>query len=157
MFLLVAGNAVGLLLRLQKRVDGLKSSKELSTGHLSPTAEFVLTPLIFVGAIGEGIFGDPRPFWLKAGVDGLLALTVVERVRGGLIVVALLVGLLQGALVVLLDQYSHLVSTGSGHAIGMVAGLLLLCSAVAIADVRRVNSFNYLPALFLAPLIGRWW
>jgi uncharacterized membrane protein YqgA involved in biofilm formation len=41
------------------------------------------------------------------------------------------------------------------HAINATAGLLICSMTLVILEVRRVELANYLPALFLAPILSR--
>ena len=166
MVLLVAGNATGLLFRLQRTANRLEQSAEnLSTRQpfarsvVVAAAALTLTPLLFIGPIAESTLDDPRPIFLKSAVDALLMFGLAEKFRWPVLVGIIPLALVQGGASFALTHWSleSVIHQNGLNALGLTAGLILLCYAVAIAEVRRANIINYLPALFLALLVGRWW
>jgi uncharacterized membrane protein YqgA involved in biofilm formation len=166
MMLLIGGNALGLLLRLQRWGDRLDafvqkraSPTDITAAATGSAIALTLTPLLWVGTLAETQFADIRPILLKSAFDGLLVFNLTEKLRwpafGGILALALFqFGIAFGLVRWNLESLVH---QNGLHALGFTTGLLLLSYAVVIADFGRVNALNYLPALVLAPWVGRWW
>ena len=166
MILLVAGNAAGLLFRLQRTANRVEQSAETLSNReplvgsvATATAALTLTPLLFIGTLAESALEDPRPIFLKSVLDGLLLFGLAEKYRWPVLIGVIPLALVQGSVSFALTHWNleSVIRQNGLNALGLTAGLILLCCAVAIAEVRRANVLNYLPALILAPLAGQWW
>jgi uncharacterized membrane protein YqgA involved in biofilm formation len=166
MLALVAGNAAGLAMRFQWIADRFQNQArnalglgELGNETLGAAAAFILSPLLVVGVIAEGGFGDPRPLFLKAGVDALAAFILAEKSRWSPVIAIVPLVAIQGLLTLGAAELPQMLSLGHNQAdaIGMVSGLIILSMAVAVTELRRVNAMNYLPALAFAVVVARWW
>ncbi len=166
MVALVAGNAAGLAMRFQRISDRFQDQAKNALGlgdlgneTMAAAAAFVLSPLLVVGVIQEGAFGDPRTLALKAAVDAFAAFVLAERSRWAPVLAIVPLVLVQGGLTAVAVELPHLLSLNRSQidAIGLVSGLMILCMAVGVTELRRANTMNYLPALAFVVVLARWW
>ncbi len=163
----VLGRWTGGLLQLQRRLNRLGVfSNRVLRGPDSPTpgladvfaaasVVFCLGPLAVLGPAFEALAGDVRVLAIKAGMDGLAAVTL-SRTRGpGVVMAALPVLALQGTLTLGLKAASPAwAAFGGGQIICATAGLMLWAVALVMLQVVRVRLADYLPALVWAPLLA---
>ena len=169
---LLAGNATGRLLRLQKAVSHLghsaaaKFSKAANSKRFHNTNEalaicavfFCVSPMSVLGAVQDGLAGDCRTLAIKAALDGFSAVAFARVLGGGVLLSAIPVLAWQGTLTLL---FAALKPWLEGHhlldAILATAGLLTTLLCLVIFDVKKVPMADYLPSLIYAPLITAWW
>lgn len=161
---LVAGGLIGewwdLEGRLERAGAWLKArvgSAEGSfvAGFVTASLVYCVGPMTVVGSIQEGLTGDAAVLYAKSMLDGAASIAFASSLGIGVIFSALTVLVVQGALTLLGAQLAFLLDerilnevTGTGGALILGIGLLLL-------DVRRIRVANFLPALVLAVLFAR--
>jgi len=163
---LVLGNLLGRLLALQKisnrlgrHAAGLLGSAVTKPvdGFAAVTILFCAAPLGLVGAVTDGLENYFFPLVLKAVMDGLAMTSFVKMCRWPVALVAVPVFLFLNGLAVIVHTFvlPKLATPEMVHAINAAAGLLICSMTLVILEVRRVELANYLPALFLAPILSK--
>jgi uncharacterized membrane protein YqgA involved in biofilm formation len=163
---LVLGNLLGRLLALQKisnhlgrRAAGLLAGAgaKPADGFVAVTILFCAAPLGLVGAVTDGLGNYFFPLALKAVMDGLAMTSFVKMFRWPVALAAAPVFLFLNGLAVIVHALvlPKLATPELVHAINAAAGLLICSMTLVILEVRRVELANYLPALFLAPILSR--
>jgi uncharacterized protein len=168
---LMAGNALGLLLRLQRMLnaagrhaqramqrDGSSEGSKFSEGFVTTSLLFCVGPMAIIGSVQDGLTGNFQTLALKGLLDGLATMGFIGMFGWGVMLSALPVLAYQGTLTLLarwLQQY--LGDALMVDAINATGGWLVLFTALVILDVKKVPLGNYLPSLVLAPLLARWW
>ncbi len=163
---LVLGNLLGRLLALQKisnrlgsHAAGLLGSAVTKPvdGFAAVTILFCAAPLGLVGALTDGLENYFFPLALKAVMDGLAMTSVIKMCRWPAALVAVPVFLFFNGLAVIVHAFvlPKLATPELVHAINAAAGLLICAMTLVILEVRRVELANYLPALFLAPILSK--
>ena len=164
---LLLGVAIGEWLRIQDRLEALGAwfERRLARegGARSPIAEaFVTTSLIFcvgpltvLGSLANGISGDATLLATKAILDGVSSVAFAAALGPGVYLSILTVLVVQGAIAGgasliagALDPRTILVTTSVG-------GAILIGMALRLLELRSVRVANFLPGLFLAPLLLR--
>jgi uncharacterized protein len=168
----VLGNWLGKLLRLQKisnRVGryaaGLlaaaqkKPPGQPADGLIAATILFCAAPLGIIGAVTDGLSYYFFLLALKAVMDGLAMASFVKIFRWPVVLAAIPVLIFLNGLTFAVHFYAapFLDSHHLTNSINAASGLIVCATALVIFEVRRVELANYLPALFLAPLITHWW
>ncbi|NBW86727.1 MAG: DUF554 domain-containing protein [Planctomycetia bacterium] len=168
---LVLGNVVGTLLRLQdglnrlgqyakERIAGASATdgNRFSEGFVTCTLLFCVGPMAILGAIEDGTNGNYRLLAIKAALDGLAAMGFAATFGPGVLLAALPVLAYQGTLTLAANALAtHLNEPALISSIRVAGGLVVLCIAVVILELRKVPLANYLPSLVLAPLFTHWW
>ncbi|AFV76581.1 DUF554 domain-containing protein [Thermus oshimai] len=162
---LVLGGLLGEWARLEEGLEALgerlkravRGGGGFTEGFVAASLLFCVGPMTLVGALQNGLTGDPRLLLLKATLDGLsaIALTASFGVGVGMSVlvillyqggVALLAGVLAQALPDPAQDPRVLLVTGVG-------GLMILGIGINLLGLGRVRVASFLPALLLAPIL----
>ncbi len=162
------GNVVGRLLRLQKGFSWLGQKarhhfQSVSTDGVSTLRGgvvatcvilFCATPISILGALIEGLSGNPRPLFVKAVMDGLAAVSFTKCFGRSVFISVIPLLAFQGTLTLaarwmepMLHQRDLL------DPVLRVAGLLVFSVALVLLEVKRLELANYLPSLIFAPLL----
>jgi uncharacterized protein len=162
----LAGGAIGELLRLQDGLEGLggwfqqRLSREgepsrIAEAFITASLVFCVGPLTILGSIENGLTGDIRLLAVKSLLDGVAAIAFAAALGWGVVLSAITVLVVQGAIAGgafllrdVMDERTILVVSAAG-------GIILLGVALRLLDVRQVRVASFLPALVLAPLFLR--
>ncbi|HLH55833.1 MAG TPA: DUF554 family protein [Verrucomicrobiae bacterium] len=167
---LALGKLVGHLLRLQRmsnRVgrwarDNLSSingsdPERNSKGFKTCAALFCAAPLGILGAVQDGLTMSDYfyPLAIKGVMDGLATLSFVSLFGPGVLLAAVPVFALEGSVTLICSRALEPMLTlhnlvGSVNAVG---GLLVFCVALVVLGLKRIELADYLPSLFVAPLL----
>lgn len=165
---IILGNLLGKILALQKisnRIGRLasglltgsaqKSGNRSTDGFLAATLLFCAAPLGMVGAVTDGLDGYFFPLLLKAVMDGLAMTSFVKMFRWPVALAAIPVFLLFIGIANVVHTFvlPLLDSPALVQSVNAAAGLIICAMTLVILEVRRVELANYLPALFIAPLL----
>jgi uncharacterized protein len=166
------GKMIGKLLYLQKFSNHLGRSarghissahpdarSRLDAGFKTSTALFCAAPLGLVGAVMEGLFGDPYPLALKAVMDSLATMGFVSLFGWGVMLSALPVLACQGTLALLCAQWlgPFLSAHGLTGSVQAVGGLIIFSVGLVIFEVKKIELADYFPSLAVAPLLTWIW
>jgi uncharacterized protein len=168
---LLLGRWLGRLLRLQHLSNRLgrgardaiaaagRQPPRWSDGFNTCTALYCAAPLAFLGPVAEGLAGDVSPLAIKAVMDGLATWSFVRLFGWSAPAAALPVFAWQSTLTLLCAGVARPFLEGHQLAgpVEVTAGFLILCVALLILEVRKIEVTDYLPALALAPLFSWWW
>lgn len=143
---------------LEKRFQGGGAAGDFTKGFVTASLVFCVGPLTILGSIQDGLLGDYRLLAVKSVLDGFAGLAFASTLGIGVAFAAVTVLVIQGSLSMVSmfvgtafgsvsrDTPWVIQSTAAGGAILIGIGLLLL-------DLKRLRVANYLPAIFIAPLI----
>jgi uncharacterized membrane protein YqgA involved in biofilm formation len=158
---LVAGAMVGELLHLDERLHNLGNhlGRRIKTGGDKFTEGFVTATLLFavgsmaiLGAIEEGLGGQPTIYFTKAILDGFSALALAASLGAGVILAAVPVFLYQGALTLLAGWGKDFLTDPVIRETTAMGGLILLGLGISILGIKNLRVINMLPALIFAAL-----
>lgn len=171
MLSLVLGNAIGMALRLQTGLNKLghyakeriaKASpaddNRFSDGFATCSLLFCVGPMAILGSLEDGASGNFDLLAAKSVMDGLGAMGFAATFGPGVLLAALPVLAYQGTLTLLAHALAdHLRDPVLLGSIRVTGGLVVMCIVVVILELRKVPLANYLPSLFVAPLLTHWW
>ncbi len=164
----VVGFWLGKLLRLQKLSNraGHYAGQLLAAAQKKPPGKavdgmnvgailFCAAPLGILGAVVDGLSGY---FWLllvKAMMDGLASASFVILFRWPAALAALPVFLVFSliAQAVHVGALPWLDAHGLTASVQVAVGLITCAVSIVVFEVRKVELNNYLPAIFLAPIL----
>lgn len=167
---MILGNLLGKVLALQKMsnrlgrfaaglLNGSASTGAGQTfdGFLAASLLFCAAPLGIVGAVTDGLSGYFLPLLLKAVMDGLAMTSFVKMFRWPVALSALPVFLLLLGIATAMHRFvlPMLAAAPLMPALNVAAGLIICSMTLVILEVRKVELANYLPALFIAPVLAR--
>lgn len=158
---LAAGGALGEALRLEQRLDGLgerlrkrfRGEGRFTEGFVAATLLFCVGPLTLLGAIQNGLTGDPGFLLLKSALDGLAALALATTFGVGVMASTIVIAVYQGGLSLgagLLTQWlPDPANDPRVLLVNGVGGLMIVGLGLGLLDVVRVRVAAMLPALLL--------
>lgn len=167
---MVLGSLLGRLLALQKISNrlgryaaGLLAGAQTGAGvkpadgFVAVTILFCAAPLGLVGAVTDGLGNYFLPLALKAVMDGMAMTSIVKICRWPVALVAVPVFLFLNGLAIIVHVFvlPKFATPELVQSVNAAAGLLICSMTLVILEVRRVELANYLPALFLAPILSR--
>jgi uncharacterized protein len=164
---LVLGGIVGSLLKLEARLErfGGWMQARLSPSGAGETRErfiegFVLSSLVFcsgpltiLGSINEGLGRGADQLLLKSMLDGFAALAFAASFGMGVMLSALSVALIQGALTGVGVLLGDALPDPHLFALTATGGLVLIGVAVRLLDLKPIPVVDLLPALIFAPVL----
>jgi len=172
LFAIAIGAIVGEWLRLEERLDGLgrwlerrfgarlgeSDEGRIVRGFVTASLVYCVGPLTIIGAIQDGLINNYEFLLLKAVLDGFASIAFAASLGAGVLLSAITVFLFQGALALAAMLFGGAlggVSADNPAVIEMTAtgGIVLLSIAFILLDIKRLRAANFLPAIFLAPLL----
>jgi uncharacterized membrane protein YqgA involved in biofilm formation len=141
---------------LEKRFNrgGSESSSRFVRGFLTASLLYCIGPMTILGSIQDGLTGDYELLAVKSVLDGFASLAFASTLGIGVLFSSLVVFVFQGGISLtagLLDAFltgpmiTEMTATGGVILLGLAFSSLL--------EIRKIRVGNYLPALFIAPLI----
>lgn len=122
---------------------------------------FCVGPMAVVGSIQDGLYGDYELLTVKGVMEGLVAIPIAACMGPGVLLSAGTVGIVQGALSGLAKTVGSFLMVGSvfnSEALWVVeltatGGIMILCVALSLLEVKKIRVINLAPALIIAPLV----
>lgn len=163
------GHWIGRALGLQRLVNKLGqhaaktfsdaeagSPDRFSEGLITCSILFCAGPMAILGSLQDGLEGRWQILAVKSVMDGLATVVFTKRFGWGAMLSALPVFAYQGTITLAargVEPYLH--NQALLDSVNAVGGLLLLCIALVILEVRKVPLVDYLPSLLVAPILTR--
>lgn len=168
---LLLGNVAGKMLRLQQGLNRLGEfakrcftratagdTPRWSEGFVTCTVLFCVGPMAILGSIQDGLSGDFKTLAIKAAMDGLATMAFVTTFGWGAMLSVVPVVAYQGTLTLTARSLAPLLQDRALlDSINATGGLLVVCIALIIFEVKKVPLADYLPSLGFAPLLTWWW
>lgn len=161
---LLIGGLIGSALRLENRLDALgenlrikfKASSDSSfvEGFVAASLLFAIGPLAILGSISDGMGTGIDQLVLKSTLDFFAAMAFATSLGWGVAVSALPVGIYQGAWTLVGLGLGEVLAGYQIDAMTIVGGIMLICIALKLLNVKSVSVGNLLPALFIAPVLA---
>lgn len=163
-FSVAAGGILGLALGIHGGIEALAEwskthfgaggESTFAQGMISSFVLFCVGPMTLLGCLQDALERKIDLLALKSTMDGIAAIFLAAASGAGVLLTSALVLIFQGALTLLArplrplakDDEALAETTGAGGAILVGTGLGLL-------EIKDVHLANYLPAVFLAPLL----
>jgi uncharacterized membrane protein YqgA involved in biofilm formation len=161
---LLIGGLVGSYFKLEDRLDNLgenlrvrfKASSEspFVEGFVSASLLFAIGPLAILGSISDGMGNGIDQLILKSTLDFFAAMAFATSLGWGVAVSALPVGIYQGVWTVIGLGLGEILDGYQIDAMTIVGGIMLICIAFRLLNIKLVAVGNLLPALAIAPLFA---
>lgn len=122
------------------------------------TILFCIGPIAILGAVLDGATGNLFLLVIKSVLDGVSVMSFARFYGYGAVVAAIPVGVMQGTIALLCMAFfrDHLTDLMKSS-VNMSGGFLVISMALVILGARKIPIANYLPSLFIAPLLTWWW
>src|SRR4051812_7049061 len=156
------GGILGLALGLQSGLDSFAEWAKVRLGGGGHFTEAVITssvlycvgPMTLLGCIQDGLEKKIDLLALKSTMDGIAAIFLAAAMGAGVLLTAFLVLIFQGGLTLLAEPLRPLAEDAEvlGELSG-AGGAILLGTGIGLIGLANLQTANYLPAIFLAPLL----
>ena len=160
----------GYLQRLGARIEArwttqMKRGKavwNVPRAFMTSSLVFCVGPMAVVGSIQDGLFGNYELLTVKGVMEGLIAIPIAACMGPGVLLSAGAVGIVQGGLSGLAQTLGRFTMVGSAFNPDMpwimeltaTGGIMILCVALSLLDLKKIRVVNLAPALVVAPLVA---
>lgn len=161
-FSLIIGGLLGTAIKLDDKVQGLSAklgarfggkNEHFSKGLITSFLLFCVGSMTIIGALEEGMNGDPNLLLIKSLMDGFssIALTVAFGIGVIFSVIPLLV--FQGGLTLLAAWLGSFLPAEYITEISAVGGVLLLALGMNLLEITKIKIIDLLIAILMVPLL----
>lgn len=136
------------------RDDSAEGSARFIRGFLTASLLFCVGPMTILGSIQDGLTGNYELLAVKSVLDGFASLAFASTLGMGVLFSSIVILLYQGGISLLAGALSTIITDAMMAEMTAAGGVLLMGLALSsLLDVKTIRVGNFLPALFLAPLI----
>jgi uncharacterized membrane protein YqgA involved in biofilm formation len=161
---ILIGGIIGSLAGLERRLNDVGAAVQrrfAAPGEASTIAEafvtasivFCVGPLTFLGAIRNGLTGDPSLLAIKSVLDGFSAIAFAATLGWGVLLSLAVILVYQGGIAAGASIFAGLLGDAQLREMNAVGGLLLVGVGLKLLKIRDVRVADYLPAIAVAPLL----
>jgi uncharacterized membrane protein YqgA involved in biofilm formation len=161
---LLIGGLIGSALKLENRLDAVgdklrikfKASGDSSfvQGFVTASLLFAIGPLAILGSISDGMGSGIDQLILKSTLDFFAAMAFATTLGWGVAASAIPVGIYQAFWTVIGFGLGAILAGYQMDAMTVVGGIMLLCIALKLLNIKSVAVGNLLPALAIAPIFA---
>jgi uncharacterized membrane protein YqgA involved in biofilm formation len=161
---LLIGGLIGSLLKLENRLDGLgerlrikfKASSEspFVEGFVAASLLFAIGPLAILGSISDGMGTGIDQLVLKSTLDFFASMAFATSLGWGVAVSAIPVAIYQASWTLVGLGLGEILDGYQIDAMTVVGGIMLMCIALRLLNIKHVAVGNLLPALAVAPVLA---
>jgi uncharacterized membrane protein YqgA involved in biofilm formation len=164
------GGILGEWWRVEDRLDGagrwletraarvpFLARGDFTRGFVTASLVFCVGPMTILGSIQDGLTGDYTLLAIKSVLDGFAGLAFAASMGMGVTFSALTVLLYQGALTLAASPFQSILSDSMTTEMSATGGVIILGIGFLLLDIKRIRVGNFLPALFIAPLLTAAW
>jgi len=157
-FSLIIGSVIGESLHLDRGLEKLadkikkrfKSSHErFSDGLLTAFLLYCMGSLTILGAIEEGMTGNPHLLYVKSLMDGVSSIALASGLGIGVLFSAIPLLIYQGGITLLAIWLGNFFPAVMITELSAVGGILLLGLGIDILGIKKIKVINMLPALVI--------
>ncbi|MGD9898428.1 MAG: DUF554 domain-containing protein [Calditrichaceae bacterium] len=136
--------------RFADKIDGNGNFME---GFITASLIFCVGPMTILGSINDGLNGDYQLLAIKSVLDGFtsVALTASLGIGVGFSIITIII--VQGGFTLSAYYLSSFFSEEIINETTAVGGLIIIGLGILILDIKKINIANFLPAIFITPLI----
>lgn len=135
--------------------DAARAPSRVGEAFVASSLVFCVGPLTILGALENGLNGDVTKLAIKATLDGFAALAFGATLGWGVMLSALTVFIVQGAISLAARAVAPALDANPAALVELTAtgGLLLMAIGLKLLRLRDLRVGNWLPALVVAPLL----
>ena len=123
-------------------------------GFMTASLLYCIGPMAILGSIQDGLTGDYQTLAIKSVLDGFASVAFASTLGVGVLFSIVPLAVYQGGISLLAGQLNAIVSTGMMNELTATGGVILTALAVSsFLELKKIRTGNFLPALFVAPLI----
>ena len=159
---LAVGGLIGETLKLALYMGnlGVRVKKLCRISDDNFVEDFVSASLIFcVGAMAivgsiEAAYGNYDVIYVKSALDGIIAMVLASTMGIGVAFSGAAVFVYQGAITLLAPLAGNVLTDTIISYLSASGGVLIIGIGITIAGIKKINTVNLLPGIFLAAAFG---
>lgn len=134
-----------------RRVTRNENDNSFINAFVMASLTFCIGAMAIVGAIVDGMKGDPSILYLKAVMDGILTIVLVASLGKGAVFSAIPIFLYQGAITICAKMLAPVFTPEAMSNLSYVGNLLIFCVGWnLIHGDKKIRVANLLPSLIVA-------
>jgi len=135
-------------------VDTTNRSLRFVRGFMTASLLFAIGPIAILGSIQDGLAHDYNLLAIKSALDFFASIAFASSLGIGVLFSAMIILVYQGSITLMAAQVQSVVSDPMMTEMSAVGGVLLLGIALSsLLEIKTIRVGNFLPALFIAPII----
>ena len=161
---ILLGGIIGYILKLDYRLDSLgdkmgkrfskdTSDSRFSEGFVMASLIFCVGPLTILGSINDGLYGDYQLLAVKSVLDGFTSMALAASLGIGVLFSIITIIVVQGGLTLLAGFLGGFFSNDVINETTAAGGIIIIGLGIVILEIRKLNVADFLPAIFLVPVI----
>lgn len=156
---MLAGAVTGEVIRIEQRIERLgewlrertrSDSSTFAEGFMAASVLYLTGAMMIVGSIQDGTVGDPTTLYVKALLDGVIAIPLASTLGIGVAFSALSVFVVQGSVTLLAANLLFMQEQTVLTAVTATGGLLIVGIGLNLLNVTKIPIGNFLPAILYA-------
>ncbi len=161
---LVIGGIIGETIDIEKKLDRMgnhiKNIFKQQKGKERFTEAFITASLLYcvgsmavMGAIKEGISGNPDILLAKSALDGISSIIFASSLGIGVLFSAIPVFFYQGTITQIAQLVKGWITNDMINEMTSVGGILIIGLALGILEIKKIKVANLLPSLLIILLL----
>jgi hypothetical protein len=155
---IVVGSIVGELAGIERRIEAFggwikkktaRDHEKFSEGLITASLLFCMGSMAILGAIEEGLGGEPNLLLAKSILDGFSSIILAATFGIGVIFSAIPLLLYQGGITLCAQMLQDTVNTTMITELTAIGGLILIGLGFSILEIKKVKVMNMLPSLII--------
>jgi len=157
---MVIGGIIGEIIDIEKRLDQLgnrikklfnkqEGKERFTEGFIAASLLYCVGSMAVMGAIEEGINGNPDILLAKSALDGISSIIFTSSLGVGVLFSAIPVFLYQGTITQIAHLAKNLITNDMINEMTAVGGLLIIGLALGILEIKKIKVANLLPSLLI--------
>ena len=134
-----------------KRVSHNERDNKFLDGFVTASLTYCIGAMAILGALEDGLKGDPSLLYLKSVMDGIFTIALTASLGKGVMFSAIPILLFQGSITLASSLLRPILTPDVLVAISLVGGVLIFCVGWNILwHEKKIRVANLLPALVVA-------
>lgn len=164
-FSLVIGGVIGEIMdieaglerfgeRIKRKFKSNNTSERFVEGFLTASLLYCVGSMAIMGAIKEGLSGNPDILYAKSLLDGVTSIAFTAAMGIGVLFSAIPVFLYQGGITLLAHAIKDLLSPEIINEMTAVGGILIWGIGFGLLGIKKIKVGNLLPAILVAAFLA---
>jgi len=164
-FSLVIGGVIGEIIgieeglekfgeRVKLKFKSIDTSERFVEGFVTASLLYCVGSMAIMGALKEGLSGNPDILYAKSLMDGVTSLAFTAAMGIGVLFSVIPVFLYQGGITLLARLIKDFLSPEIINEMTAVGGILILGIGIGLLEIRKIKIGNLLPAILVVALLA---
>lgn len=139
-----------------RRVSHNEKDKSFLDGFVTASLTFCIGAMAILGALEDGLRGDPSLLYLKSALDGIFTIALTASLGKGVLFSAIPILAFEGSITLASSLLRPVMTPDVLDAVSLVGGVLIFCVGWNILwNEKKIRVANLLPALVVA-IVWTW-